>query len=299
LAHRRTHDHAGVLPVMKLARYEAGQGPELGIVTHEGVISVQRALPSAPADLATLIADWSRWQPQLIGVALVQAPNFTLDQIALLAPIPRPGKILGIGLNYADHVAESGMEKPADQLWFSKPATAIAGPNDAIPLPRVSEQLDYEAELVVVIGTTCGRYADEETARKAIFGYCVGNDVSVRDWQFKTSQFILGKSFDGHAPCGPWIVTADEVNAADLDIACRVNGELRQSSNTRNLIFDPVTQIRYLSQVMTLEPGDLLFTGTPGGVGAGFKPPQWLKADDLVEIEIAGVGKLANRVLAD
>jgi 2-keto-4-pentenoate hydratase/2-oxohepta-3-ene-1,7-dioic acid hydratase in catechol pathway len=273
---------------MKLARFDAGRGPEIGLV-QRGLVPIAALLPDAPRDLMAVIADWSIWQSRLADLADCEA-QIALDAVKLLAPIARPGKILGIGLNYADHVAESGMEKPVDQLWFSKPATAIAGPHDPIRLPRVSEQLDYEA--------TC-RYASEAEARAAIFGCCVGNDVSVRDWQFKTSQFMLGKSFDSHAPYGPWIVTADEIDPLALDISCRVNGETRQSSNTHNLIFDPVAQIQYLSQVMTLEPGDLLFTGTPGGVGAGFQPPRWLRAGDVVEIEIGGIGKLSNHVVAD
>lgn len=298
MAHPGADDHPDVYTAMKLARFDAGNGPELGLIT-DGVIAIQRVLAGVPTDIASLIADWKQWQGRLVELALTRTPDFEINAVTFLAPIPKPGKILGIGLNYADHVAESGMEKPADQLWFSKPSTAVAGPSDPIGLPRVSEQLDYEAELVVVIGASSGRYLDDNGAKRSIFGYCVGNDVSVRDWQFKTSQFILGKSFDGHAPCGPWIVTADEIDSATLDIICRVNGEIRQSSNTRNLIFDAVAQIRYLSQVMTLEAGDLIFTGTPGGVGAGFKPPRWLKNGDVVEVEISGIGKLTNRVVAD
>jgi 2-keto-4-pentenoate hydratase/2-oxohepta-3-ene-1,7-dioic acid hydratase in catechol pathway len=281
---------------MKLVRFDAGQGAEIGIL-NDGIVRLLGAAQPVPTDLTAVIADWSTWQPVLMDLAN-RAPDLALDAVTLLAPIPRPGKILGIGLNYADHVAESGLEQPAEQLWFSKPATAVTGPNAPIRLPKVSEQLDYEAELVIVMGACC-RYATAEQAKAAIFGFCAGNDVSVRDWQFKTSQFILGKSFDGHAPYGPWIVTADELDPSALDITCRVNGEVRQSSNTHNLIFDPVAQIQYLSQVLTLEPGDLLFTGTPGGVGAGFKPPRWLRAGDLVEVEISGIGALANRVVAD
>jgi 2-keto-4-pentenoate hydratase/2-oxohepta-3-ene-1,7-dioic acid hydratase in catechol pathway len=276
--------------------YEYEGRPALGILT-DGIVPIAKHVRGAPNDMIELIADWAAWREQL--AALSEHPaELTLDAVRLLPPIVRPGKICGIGLNYADHVAESGMDTPADQLWFSKPATTIAGPNDDIRLPRVSEQLDYEAELVIVIGKRC-RYADAEEARAAIFGYCVGNDVSVRDWQFKTSQFMLGKSFDSHAPHGPCIVTADAIDATNLEIRCRVNGEERQSSNTHNLIFDPVAQVQYLSQVMTLEPGDLLFTGTPGGVGAGFKPPRWLRAGDVVETEIEGIGTLSNRVTAD
>jgi 2-keto-4-pentenoate hydratase/2-oxohepta-3-ene-1,7-dioic acid hydratase in catechol pathway len=281
---------------MKLAHFDGGNGPEIGIVS-DGIIPIALLLPDAPRDLMSLITDWAIWGPQLATLA-TRVADLAIEQVTLLAPIPRPGKILGIGLNYADHIAESGLDKPTEQMWFSKPATAIVGPHDPIRLPRVSEQLDYEAELVVVIGKRC-RYATEAEARSAIFGYCVGNDVSVRDWQFKTSQFMLGKSFDSHAPHGPWIVTADEIDPLTLNISCRVNGETRQSSNTSHLIFDPVAQVQYLSQVMTLEPGDLLFTGTPGGVGAGFKPPRWLRAGDIVETEISGIGMISNHVVAD
>jgi 2-keto-4-pentenoate hydratase/2-oxohepta-3-ene-1,7-dioic acid hydratase in catechol pathway len=281
---------------MKLARFDIGNGPEIGIVS-DGIIRIAPLLPDAPRELLNLVTDWTIWGPRLAALA-TRAPDLGINDVKLLAPIPRPGKVLGIGLNYADHIAESGLDKPMEQMWFSKPATAIAGPHDPIRLPRVSEQLDYEAELVAVIGKRC-RYATEAEARAAIFGYCVGNDVSVRDWQFKTSQFMLGKSFDSHAPHGPWIVTSDEIDPLKLNIFCRVNGETRQSSNTSHLIFDPVAQVQYLSQVMTLEPGDLLFTGTPGGVGAGFKPPRWLRAGDIVETEISGIGMISNHVVAD
>ena len=281
---------------MKILSYEYEGRSALGLMT-DGIVPIAAHWPDAPRDMIELIADWGSWSDKLAGLAGIPG-EIALDAVRLLPPIARPGKICGIGLNYADHVAESGMETPPDQLWFSKPATAIAGPNDDIRLPRVSEQLDYEAELVIVIGKVC-RYANAAEAKAAIFGYCVGNDVSVRDWQFKTTQFMLGKSFDSHAPHGPWIVTADAIDAANLDIQCRINGETRQSSNTHHLIFDAIAQVQYLSQVMTLEPGDLLFTGTPGGVGAGFKPPIWLRAGDLVETEIEGIGIISNRVVAD
>ena len=207
-------------------------------------------------------------------------------------------QIFGIGLNYADHAAESGIDRPADQLWFAKASTAVTGPFDKVRIPKVSDQLDYEAELVVVIGRRC-RYADEAQARLAIFGYAAGNDLSVRDWRLGTSQFSVGKNFDTTAPFGTWIVTADSIDAAHLNIECRVNGERRQRSNTHNLIFDPAAMISHLSQAMTLEPGDLIFSGTPGGVGAAMKPPVWLRAGDMVEVEIEGIGAIANAVVAD
>jgi 2-keto-4-pentenoate hydratase/2-oxohepta-3-ene-1,7-dioic acid hydratase in catechol pathway len=165
-------------------------------------------------------------------------------------------------------------------------------------MPRVSTQLDYEAELVFVIGKRC-RYVDRNEAAGALFGYCAGNDVSVRDWQFRTTEFMLGKSFDKGAPIGPWIVTSDELDGANLNISCYVNDEQRQHSNTKNLIFDCLAQIEYLSQVMTLEPGDVIFTGTPAGVGAGMKPPRWLFVGDRVRVEIEGIGSIENVVEAD
>jgi len=216
----------------------------------------------------------------------------------LLSPVRRPGKIMGIGLNYADHAAEAAMELPKDQLWFSKAATAINDPFGGLQLPRVSDALDYEAELVIVIGRKC-RHVARSDVRSVIFGYCAGNDATVRDWQFKTSQFVLGKSFDSHAPIGPWIVTADALDPSALEITCKVNGELRQHSNTRHLIFDCAAIIEHLSKAMTLEPGDLIFTGTPSGVGAVMKPPKFLRVGDVVRVEIEGIGAIENKVIRE
>lgn len=281
---------------MKIARYSHDGQEALGLV-NDGIVPISAHVPHAPSCMIDLIARWDEFRSDLEALA-GSAPTFPLEAVRLLAPIARPSKLMGIGLNYADHIAESGMDRPTDQTWFSMPPTAANGPFDPISLPRVSSQLDYEAELVVVIGKAC-RYADREGAEEAIFGYCVGNDVSVRDWQFRTSQFILGKSFDTHAPHGPWIVTKDEVDAANLDIQCWVNGELRQTSNTKYMIFDPAAQVEHLSQVMTLEPGDLLFTGTPDGVGAVRKPPLWLAAGDRVKTAISSLGEIENVVVAD
>lgn len=284
---------------MKLAQFSHAGASGIGIVVDDdaGLVSVAAHLPDAPREMPAFIAQWEVLRPELERLAEHSADH-PIGAVRLLAPVPRPAKIFGIGLNYADHVEESGMERPTDQLWFSKPPTAATGPYDPISLPRVSDQLDYEAELVIVIGRRC-RYADRDAAAAAIFGYTVGNDVSVRDWQFRTSQFMLGKSFDSHAPHGPWIVTADAIDPLTLDIECAVNGEVRQSSNTRHLIFDPVAQVSHLSRVLTLEPGDLIFTGTPSGVGAVRKPPSWLKAGDKVRTTIAGIGTIENEVAAD
>ena len=282
---------------MKLATFEASNGRvALGIVTaQERVIDISLHLPQAPRDMISLIANWAEWQPALAALA-TGAGEWAVSEVRLHAPVPRPGKILGIGLNYADHVAEANMARPEVQLWFTKLPTSARGPFDSIDLPKVSEQLDYEAEMAFVIGRRC-RHATREQAAEAIFGYCVANDVSVRDWQLRTSQFMLGKSFDTHAPFGPWITTSDEIaDPHALDIRGLVNGEVRQSSNTHELIFDCFDQIVHLSQVCTLEPGDIILSGTPGGVGAGFKPPRWLKAGDVVRVEIQGLGHIENRV---
>jgi len=204
---------------------------------------------------------------------------------------------MAIGLNYADHIAETGMERPGEQLWFAKMANTVNGPHDPVQVPRASSKLDYEVELVAVIGQG-GRHIEVGEAPSRVFGYCVGNDVSVRDWQMRTSQWVLGKSFDGHAPLGPWIVTADELpDPHRLDIRCLVNGELRQSSNTRHLVFNVWDQLAHLSQAMTLHAGDLLFTGTPGGVGAAMQPSAWLRAGDVVRCEIGGIGAIENTVV--
>ncbi|MEJ2459569.1 MAG: fumarylacetoacetate hydrolase family protein [Novosphingobium sp.] len=172
----------------------------------------------------------------------------------------------------------------------------MAGPYDPIELPVVSDDLDYEAELVMVIGRRA-RNVPQSRAHEVIFGYCAGNDVSVRDWQLRVSQWTIGKSFETHAPFGPWITTADEADGSDLDIRCLVNGEVRQSSNTKHLLFDCHAQVAFLSKVMTLEPGDVIFTGTPGGVGMGSQPPAYLEADDRVRVEIDKLGHIENRVV--
>ncbi|HZZ11499.1 MAG TPA: fumarylacetoacetate hydrolase family protein, partial [Paraburkholderia sp.] len=270
-----------------------------GIVVDGGVVQISKHIAEAPASMIELIEAWSAFSERLHALSKNGRADHPLDAVTLLAPVPRPSKILGIGLNYADHLAESGMEKPADQLWFAKMPTSATGPFAPIDQPRVSEQLDYEAELAFVIGKRC-RHVSREQAHEMIFGYCAANDVSVRDWQVRTSQFMLGKSFDTHAPFGPWIVTSDEIGDPHaLGIRCFVNGEKRQDSNTRELIFNCFEQVEHLSKVMTLEPGDLILSGTPGGVGVGSKPPRWLRAGDRVKVEIDGIGAIENIVRAE
>jgi 2-keto-4-pentenoate hydratase/2-oxohepta-3-ene-1,7-dioic acid hydratase in catechol pathway len=269
----------------------------LGLVTEHGVLSLTQRLAGAPVDMTTLIEAWENYGPAIAGLPSDTA-DYSMQEVRFHAPVGRPGKILGIGLNYADHADEAaavGFTRPERQMWFSKPITAVNGPFDGIERPVVSQALDYEAEMVFVVGKRCRNIAPEEAAQ-AIFGYCVGNDVSVRDWQMHTSQVMIGKSFDTHAPFGPWIVTRDAVDVGNLPIRAFVNREKRQESNTRYMIFDCAAQLSYLSQAMTMEPGDVVFTGTPGGVGALMKPPTWLKPGDRVRIEIDGIGAIENEV---
>ena len=214
------------------------------------------------------------------------------------APIPNPGKVICIGLNYRDHAAESGMAVPSEPVCFSKFSSAVIGPNTDIELPPAAKQVDYEAELVAVIGRRGIRIAESD-ARTYVAGYMNGNDVSVRDWQFHSPTWMTGKGFDTHGPIGPWLVTRDEVDPSVLDVRTFVNDELKQESNTNQLIFDVGDIIEYLSAACTLEPGDVIFTGTPAGVGVAHRPPQFLKAGDTVRVEIAGLGSLENPVIAE
>ena len=219
-----------------------------------------------------------------------------LAGVELLAPILRPGKFFGVGLNYADHIAETNQEKPEYPTFFNKQSTCVIGPGQAIHRPRVSQKLDYEGELGFVIGRRC-RHVTKEQAKNVIAGYLICNDVTVRDWQARSPTWTLGKSFDTHGPIGPWIVTPDEIgNPHHLDIKTWVNADLRQSSNTKHLIFDCYYLVEYLSTAMTLEPGDIISTGTSSGVGVKMNPRGYMKPGDMVRIEIEKIGVLENPV---
>jgi 2-keto-4-pentenoate hydratase/2-oxohepta-3-ene-1,7-dioic acid hydratase in catechol pathway len=276
---------------VKLVTFSGGGAAELGVVEGDEVVCLSRAAPHLASTMIELIARWEEIEGEVRRTAR-SGPRLALTTVRLLPPIPRPGKILAIGLNYADHILETGHEMPTQQVWFCKQPTAANGPYDPIRLPKVCEQVDYEAELVAVIGTG-GRAIPKTRAPEAVFGFCCGNDVSARDWQFATSQWMLGKSFDTHAPFGPWITTADEVgDPHTLGVRSFVNGEKRQDSNTSQFVFNVWEQVEHVSKVMTLEPGDLLFTGTPGGVGMAMKPPRYLQAGDRVRIEVDRLGFL-------
>jgi 2-keto-4-pentenoate hydratase/2-oxohepta-3-ene-1,7-dioic acid hydratase in catechol pathway len=281
---------------MKLATFVQAGGPaRLGLVIDGDRIA---PLDGLARDMTDLITRWGELEGEVRRRAAAPGETLPLSQARLLAPVS-PGKIMAIGLNYADHIAETGAQTPANQIWFSKQINAVTGPCDPVEIPRVSRFVDYEAELVAVIGSG-GRHIAKEAASAAVFGYCVGDDVSERAWQNRTPQWVLGKSFDTHAPFGPWITTADEVgDPHGLGIRGIVNGEVRQDSNTRHLVFNVWDQLAELSQVMTLYPGDVIFTGTPGGVGAAMKPPRPLKAGDRVRIEIDRLGAIENEFVAE
>jgi 2-keto-4-pentenoate hydratase/2-oxohepta-3-ene-1,7-dioic acid hydratase in catechol pathway len=232
----------------------------------------------------------------LLRDALSSPTVVALADVTVLAPVPRPQKILAVGLNYADHIAEAGLPVPKVPTIFAKYPNTITGPYDPIERPLVSDKLDYEGELAVVIGQRA-RHVAAERAGEVIGGYCVLDDVTVRDWQQATPQWTIGKSFDTHAPTGPWVTLPDEVDVSDLAIETRVNGELRQSSSTRQLVLSPAAIIAHVSQAITLEPGDIIATGTPGGVGFLMNPPRYLVPGDEVRVRIEGLGELINHVI--
>lgn len=269
---------------MKLAVFDAGLGVEIGVVRGDAIVPTDFS-----GSMIDLISQWETCKNDLERMAREPRP---LSQVRLLAPILRPGKIFAIGLNYADHIAESKADTPQHQVWFTKAVTSVNGPFDPIRIAKTGPYVDYEVEMVAVIGKR-GRYISKADAPAHVFGYCVGNDVTERLWQHRTPQWSLGKSFDTHAPIGPWISTADEVGDPHvLGLRCFVNGEKRQDSNTRHLVFNVWDQIEHLSQAMTLEPGDLIFTGTPGGVGAAMDPRKFLKPGDRVRCEIDRLGAI-------
>ncbi|MDD5273322.1 MAG: fumarylacetoacetate hydrolase family protein [Methylovulum sp.] len=222
-----------------------------------------------------------------------------LSEVLLAAPVPRPGKYLAISLNYADHIAETGRERPDYPSFFTKQNTCIIGPGIAIQQPKVSDKLDYEGELAFVIGQRC-RHVPMDKAHEVIAGFTIANDVTVRDWQMHSPTMMIGKSFDTCGPLGPWLVTADEIaDPHNLAIKTWVDGELRQNANTGQMLFNCYEMVAYLSQAMTLEPGDVISTGTPAGVGVKMKPRGYLKPGQTVRIEIEGIGTLTNPVVAE
>ncbi len=283
---------------MKLVTFQHGAHAHAGVVFEDQVVSLKSS--GMPAVISVL--EGGPEAVRRIEVLLAKPPDdtvFPLAGVKLLAPIPRPPKIICIGLNYRDHAIETGMAIPSTPTVFTKFATSVIGPGEPIVLPRNSQKPDYEAELGVVIGKG-GRYIAAADWREHVFGYVNLNDVSARDYQMATSQWTIGKTFDTFCPMGPWIVSADEIDDPhQLRIGTKVNGETLQDGNTRELIFRIPELIEYLSSVFTLEAGDLIATGTPPGVGMARTPPRWLKAGDEVVVSVEGLGELRNPVAAE
>jgi 2-keto-4-pentenoate hydratase/2-oxohepta-3-ene-1,7-dioic acid hydratase in catechol pathway len=284
---------------MRWVTVQTEEGPRVCGVWQGQYVDVNAARDEFPSDIRSLLALGHEWQRRAWS-ALAHGPVRHDPQYAtLLAPVPDPRKIVCLGLNYRDHAAESGMEPPSEPVLFSKYPTALIGHHGEIVLPEVSTEVDYEAELVIVIGTG-GRQIPRDQAMRHVAGYTIGHDVSARDWQLNKpgKQWMAGKTFDTFAPVGPALVTTDEIpDPHSLGIRLRLNGKTMQDSNTSQFIFKVDEVVSYLSQIFTLEPGDLIFTGTPPGVGMARKPPVWLQPGDVVEVEIDHLGILRNSVV--
>ena len=281
---------------MKLVTFIINNETRIGAVVDTEIVDA-RGCTELPQSMPDFLNFGN--QALLLMNELINSGNnrYPLEDIKLLPPVPRPGKYLGISLNYADHIDETGLDKPEYPTFFNKQSTCVIAHSQPIHRPRVSEKLDYEGEMAFIIGKRC-RHVPKERAHEVIAGYTVANDVSVRDWQFRSPTFTLGKSFDTHGPLGPWLVTPDEIgDPHNLDIKTWIDNDLRQSSNTRHMIFDCYEMIAYLSTVMTLEPGDVFATGTPAGVGVKMKPRGYMLPGQTVKIEIEKIGTLVNPVI--
>ena len=281
---------------MKIARFHVADGPtRLGRVDGDKITDISAEVGTS---LRGILPVLPALKQQIVSASGETLP---LAEVALEAPIDNPQKYLGIGMNYKEHAEEArqaGIPIPTSQMWFNKQVSCIVGPYDGIVKPNISDALDYEIELGVVIGQRC-KNVSVENARSVIAGYLVTNDVSVRDWlQKRSPTFTLGKSFDTHGPIGPWLTTDDEIeDPLDLQMRLTVNGEVRQEWPTNDMIYDIYEQIAYLTQVFTLMPGDILATGTPSGIGA--PTGNFLKVGDVVRAEIAGLGAIENTVIAE
>jgi 2-keto-4-pentenoate hydratase/2-oxohepta-3-ene-1,7-dioic acid hydratase in catechol pathway len=281
---------------MRLCRFASTDGaPAIGVVEGEEVVDLSGAgVGSEPAAALGEIGEAG------LAKLAAEAPRLPLAEVRLLTPAA-PRKYLAIALNYADHIAEMGMEAPEVPVFFNKQVTCVVGPGADVHMPRVSTFLDYEAELALVIGKRC-RHVPAERAHEVIAGYTCANDVSVRDWQGRAQTMTIGKSFDTHGPLGPWLVTADELgDPQDLRIRCTVGDELRQDASTAEMVFDCFQQVAHLSEAFTLEPGDVIATGTPAGVGLGRQPirDNLLHVGDTVRVEIERIGELVNTVVEE
>ncbi len=282
---------------MKLATFTHQGKTRIGVVIGDAVVDLAAAAPQLPQDMRAFLAAGA---PALAAARAASGPTLPLAEVTLEAPVRDPQKFLGAGLNYDDHIAETGREKPKYPTFFNKQSSCVNPPFAPVWLPRGERPFtDYEGELAIVIGKRCRR-VPKERAHEVIAGYTIVDDVSQRDWQGRAVTMTLGKSWDTHGPMGPWIVTPDEVgDPHDLDLKTWVNGELRQNSNTRYMIFDCYDQVATLSTVCTLEPGDIISTGTPSGVGVAMNPRQFLQPGDKVRVEIARIGAIEHEFVEE
>jgi 2-keto-4-pentenoate hydratase/2-oxohepta-3-ene-1,7-dioic acid hydratase in catechol pathway len=278
-------------------RSHRGARAATGVLVDDEVVDLTDAVVGLPGDMADLLAAGPDAMVRAASAPSTAARRYPLAAVGLLAPVPLPPKVMGIGMNYATHVAEMGRPAPEHQVWFNKQRTCVISPGAAIEIPDASPQVDYEGELAFVIGRR-SRHVTAADAPSVVAGFTVMNDVSVRDWQWRAPTWTMGKSFDTHGPLGPWLVTPDAVGDPHrLRVRTWVNDELRQDASTDDMIFSCWAMVEELSTVFTLEPGDVISTGTPAGVGASFDPPKWLVAGDTVRIEVEGVGVLENPVI--
>ena len=287
---------------MRILQFYLEDKIKLGIKTERGIIDVEQAASllsiEAPKTIEEVIIGGDESLQALKELSTKEVSFIKEENLSYAPCVTSPEKIICVGLNYVNHAKESNMEIPSSPVLFSKFNNALSGHNQTIQLPSNAEKFDYEAELVIVMGKEAINVSKED-ALSYVFGYTVGNDLSARDLQFRTGQWLLGKTCDEFAPIGPEIVTADELDPTNLSIQCKVNGEVRQSANTRDMIFDCATIISYLSQHLTLKPGDIIFSGTPDGVILGNPEEQqiWLKSGDEVQVIIENIGTLTNRLV--
>jgi 2-keto-4-pentenoate hydratase/2-oxohepta-3-ene-1,7-dioic acid hydratase in catechol pathway len=286
---------------LKLATFTEGHRTRIGAVELEEIVDLS-VDPHLPTDMIALLASGEQGLEAARIAARNSKQRFALTSVRLEAPVLNPRKFLGLGGSYQSHLAEVahlGIQPPKFQIWFNKQVTCVNGPYDDIHLPKVSNSLDYEGELALIVGRRC-RHVSGAEATRAIAGFTVCNDVSVREWQMRAPTHMLGKSFDTHGPIGPWICTPDELpGVRSLSLKTFVNKELRQNGNTSELLYGFEEMLAELSAVFTLEPGDILTTGSPAGVGFARQPRQYLKVGDIVRVEIEGIGHIENRVVSE
>lgn len=284
---------------MKLLNFKVGEQIRLGIKADQGIIDVESETAAesydGPTTMEQVIESGDKGLAKLAELVNKEVKTIPEDKIIYAPCVNKPEKILCVGLNYISHGEECNMNIPESPILFSKFNNALAAHNQVIQLPKLAEKFDYEAELVIVMGKEAANVSKED-ALSYVFGYTVGNDLSARDLQFRSGQWLLGKTCDHFAPLGPYLVTSDEVDPNNLDIQCEVNGDIRQSSNTQHMIFNCATIVSYISQYMTLKPGDIIFSGTPSGVILGYPEAEqrWLKSGDKVVVSIEKIGTLTN-----